>query len=72
MLAASGFFAFMIGLSWCFKINLNSAIAIMSVILGSIATSRLHLKAHTYPELFYGILIGGLPQLFLFQFGYNI
>lgn len=69
MLAASGFFAFTIGLSWYFKINLNGTIALISVILGSIATSRLHLKAHTYSELFYGILIGALPQLILFQFG---
>lgn len=67
MLAASGFFAFAIGLSYYFKININGSIALMAVLLGAIATSRLHLKAHTYPELFTGTLIGALPQLFLLQ-----
>jgi len=39
----------------------------MMVLLGAIATSRLHLKAHTYPELIIGSLIGIIPQLLLFS-----
>lgn len=67
MLAASGFFMFAVVLSLHFKINVNGTIALMAILLGAIATSRLYLKAHTYPELFYGLLIGILPQLFLYK-----
>ena len=67
MLAASGFFTFAILLSVHFKININGTIALMMVLLGTIATSRLHLKAHTYPELFIGILTGFVPQVLLFK-----
>ena len=66
MLAASGFFMFALALSINFKININGIIALMMVLLGAIATSRLHLKAHTYPELIIGSLIGIIPQLLLF------
>ncbi|MFD1062867.1 hypothetical protein ACFQ1Q_06380 [Winogradskyella litorisediminis] len=68
MLAASGFFMFAVLLSLHFKINVNGTIAMMAFLLGAIATSRLYLKAHTYPELLYGLLIGIIPQLFLFRF----
>ncbi len=67
MLAASGFFMFALALSINFKININGTIALMMVLLGAIATSRLHLKAHTYPELIIGGLIGIIPQLLLFN-----
>ena len=67
MLAASGFFMFALALSINFKININGTIALMMVLLGAIATSRLHLKAHTYPELIIGSLIGIIPQMLLFS-----
>lgn len=65
MLAASGFFAFAICVGIHFKININGTIAFMMVLLGAIATSRLHLKAHTYPELIIGSITGIIPQLIL-------
>lgn len=65
MLAACGFFMFALALSIHFQININGTIALMMILLGAIATSRLHLKAHTYPELLIGSLTGLLPQLFL-------
>ncbi len=68
MLAASGFFMFAIAIGIHFKININGSIALMMVVLGAIATSRLHLKAHTYPELFIGLLTGLVPQLLLMKF----
>lgn len=67
MLAASGFFIFAILLSLHFKINVNGTIALMSLLLGAIATSRLYLKAHTFLELILGLLIGTLPQLLLYK-----
>ncbi|MEO6347329.1 MAG: hypothetical protein ABIO60_05400 [Aquaticitalea sp.] len=68
MIAASGFFMFAIALSIHFKININGTIALMCIILGAIATSRLHLKAHTYAELIIGFFIGLLPQLIVLNY----
>ncbi|RNC87884.1 MAG: hypothetical protein ED556_01445 [Winogradskyella sp.] len=72
MLAASGFFMFAIALSIHFKININGTIALMLILLGAIASSRLHLKAHNFVELIVGSIIGFAPQLFLFVYGYSM
>jgi len=68
MIAASGFFMFAVAVGIHFKININGTIALMMVILGAIATSRLHLKAHNNPELLIGMFTGLFPQLFLLKF----
>ena len=68
MLAATGFFTFAVCIGLHFKININGTIALMMILLGAIATSRLHLRAHTYPELLIGSLIGLLPQIILLKF----
>ena len=68
MIAASGFFMFALALSINFKININGTIALMSIILGAIATSRLHLKAHTTAELVIGLFTGLFPQLVLLNY----
>lgn len=68
MIAISGIFMFSLGLSIHFKININGIIALVSVVMGAIATSRLHLKAHTPIELFAGLMIGLLPQLLLIKY----
>lgn len=68
MIAASGLFMFFIALSIHFNININGTLAIMCIILGAIATSRLHLKAHTYKELIMGVFVGMLPQLLLVNY----
>ncbi len=68
MIAASGFFMFAVALSIHFKININGTIALMCIILGAIATSRLHLKAHTNIELIIGFFIGLLPQLIILNY----
>ncbi|MDO7173393.1 hypothetical protein [Mariniflexile sp. AS56] len=65
MIAISGLFMFFIDLSIHFNININDILALMCVITGAVATSRLHLKAHTYKELLMGIFIGMMPQLIL-------
>ncbi len=54
MIAASGFFMFAVAVGIHYKININGTIALMMIILGAIATSRLHLKAHTNTELLIG------------------
>lgn len=68
MLAASGFFMFAVAVGIHFKININGTISLMMILLGAIATSRLHLKAHTYPELIIGTLVGLIPQLILLKY----
>ena len=56
--AVSGLFMFFIALSIHFSININGTLALLAIIIGAIATSRLHLKAHTYKELIIGFFIG--------------
>ncbi len=68
MIAAAGFFMFAVALGIHFKININGTIALMCIILGAIATSRLHLKAHTTIELIIGFFIGLMPQLVLLNY----
>jgi membrane-associated HD superfamily phosphohydrolase len=68
MIASAGFFMFAIALSIHFKININGTIALMCIIIGAIATSRLHLKAHTNIELLIGFFVGFLPQLVLLNY----
>jgi len=67
-IAASGFFMFAVAISIHFKININGSIALMVIILGAIATSRLHLKAHTNTELLIGFFIGIMPQIILLNY----
>ncbi|NMH87502.1 hypothetical protein [Flavivirga algicola] len=65
MIAISGLFMFFVTLSIHFSININNTLALVVIIMGAIATSRLHLNAHTYKELIMGVFIGMLPQLIL-------
>tara|TARA_R110002049_G_scaffold14680_1_gene61607 strand:+ start:4164 stop:4769 length:606 start_codon:yes stop_codon:yes gene_type:complete len=68
MMAVSGVFMFFVVLSIHFSININGTLALMVIVIGAIATSRLHLKAHTYKELLLGIFIGVIPQLILVRY----
>lgn len=68
MIAVSGLFMFFITLSIHFNININGTLALMSIICGAVATSRLHLNAHTYKELIIGCFIGAFPQLILVNY----
>ncbi|WP_040252273.1 hypothetical protein [Psychroserpens mesophilus] len=68
MIAATGFFMFAVALAIHFKININGTIALMCIILGAIATSRLHLKAHTPTELIIGFFVGLMPQMVLLNY----
>jgi hypothetical protein len=68
MIAASGFFMFAVALGIHYQININGTIALMMIILGAIATSRLHLNAHTTQELVVGIFVGLFPQLIFLNY----
>ena len=68
MTSIAGLFMFFIALSIHFSININGTLAIMFILTGAIATSRLHLKAHTAIELIIGFFIGFMPQLILLKY----
>ncbi|MDH7913376.1 hypothetical protein [Winogradskyella sp. SYSU M77433] len=68
MIAASGFSMFAMALGIHYQININGTIALIMIVLGAIATSRLHLKAHSNNELIVGLLVGFFPQLLLLNY----
>lgn len=68
MVASGGVLMFFIALSLHFSINISESIALMCLIVGAIASSRLHLKAHTKTELVIGLITGIIPQLILIKY----
>jgi len=68
MIASAGVFMFFIALSIHFNININGSIALFAIAIGAIATSRLHLNAHTNIELILGFFVGVIPQLILLNY----
>ena len=68
LIAISGVVMFFIALSIHFSININGTLALMSIITGAVATSRLHLKAHSFKELILGVFVGAFPQLLLINY----
>lgn len=65
MMAISGLFMFFISLSIHYHINALGSIAIISLLMGAVASSRLAFKAHTSQELLIGICLGIIPQFIL-------
>jgi hypothetical protein len=68
MIGITALTAFTYGLSVYYKLPFVNLFAFCVVCMGLVASSRLYLKAHTYIELVVGLLIGLLPQVFLFRF----
>lgn len=68
MLALGGVLMFIIALSIHYSKNFNGTLALMSIICGAVATSRLHLEAHSYKELIIGFALGMLPQLIMVNY----
>lgn len=68
MIGIAGVFMFGIGISLHFGKNLNGSLALFCLIAGAIASSRLHLKAHTNLELVFGFCIGLFPQLLTLRY----
>lgn len=65
MMGIASVFMFAIGFSLHFNKNINGSLALFALITGAIASSRLHLKAHTGVELVFGFCIGFIPQLIM-------
>lgn len=68
MIGITALTAFTYGLSVYYKLPFVNLFAFCVVCMGLVASSRLYMKAHTYIELVVGLLIGLLPQVFLFRF----
>lgn len=65
MIAISSLTMFVIGLSMHFQIQSTLAIAILILLNGVVASSRLEMNAHSNKELIIGFFLGALPQLLL-------
>lgn len=68
MIGISALTAFVYGLSSYYQLPFVNLFAFCIVCMGLVASSRLYMKAHTYPELIVGIAIGLAPQLFLYRY----
>lgn len=67
MLAISGFTIFVIGLNIHLQMQNPYWTALLILLSGIVASSRLEMKAHTSREILIGLTIGIMPQLlFLF------
>lgn len=66
MIGIGGLIGFFAVLSWGYQINLLLLIAILFVLAGIIANSRLNLNAHNRTEIYVGFFIGLLSQLVTF------
>ena len=68
MIALGGVFMFFIALSIHFSKDINGTLALLSIVTGATATSRLHMGAHNVKELVIGLFIGVLPQLIMVNY----
>ena len=62
MIGVGGVLMFFIALSIHFNINIIGSIALIFIITGAVATSRIHMRAHNGLELAVGFMIGVVPQ----------
>lgn len=67
MMAISGFTVFVVGLNIHLQMHNPYWSALLILLTGITASSRLVMDAHTYKELFIGFMIGIIPQ-FLFLY----
>jgi len=68
MIAISGLLMYLIATGVHFNIDITIIVALLIVITGAVATSRLYMKAHTFSELIVGFFIGLIPQLILINY----
>lgn len=71
-LGIGGILSFIIIMSFEYKLNYNLIIAVLFILSGLIAVSRLALKAHKPKEVYIGFLIGMISQLISYQFYHSI
>ena len=67
MMSTGGTFFFMILINLHYGNSFSGALALFLIVVGAMASSRLHLNAHTTKELVAGLIIGVIPQFLLFD-----
>jgi hypothetical protein len=65
MIGMSSLTVFIIGLSMHLQIQSTFTIAMLILLNGIVASSRLEMNAHTNKELIIGFILGAIPQLLL-------
>lgn len=68
LMATGGTLGFLIMLSYTSGINLLKEIAVLGIICGLTATSRLSMKAHNDHQLIFGFLLGLVSQILAFSY----
>lgn len=64
----AGVTMFAVALGVHFKVNLLLVMSLLFIANGWVASSRLHTRSHTYPELIIGFFTGIIPQLILLNY----
>ena len=65
MMSTGGAFFFMVLINLHYGYSFSGTFAFFIIVMGAMASSRLHLNAHTIKELVAGLVIGVVPQLLL-------
>jgi len=65
MIGITSLFVFTVFFTKYFEIEVINTLAYLIMCMGFVASSRLYMKAHTPRELVVGVLIGALPQVFV-------
>ena len=68
MMSTGGAFFFMILVNFHYGYSFSGIFALFIIVMGAMASSRLHLNAHTVKELVAGLAIGVAPQLMLLNY----
>ena len=68
MMSTGGVFFFMVLIDSHYGHSFMSTFALFIVIMGAMASSRLHLNAHTVKELVVGLVLGVIPQLLVVNY----
>ena len=65
MMSTGGAFFFMVLVNLHYGYSFSGTFALFIIVMGAMASSRLHLNAHTLKELVVGLVVGVMPQLLL-------
>lgn len=68
MIAMTGMTLFIAAISMHYGIQFVSLIAFSIIMAGFVASSRLHMQAHSMKEIVVGVIVGAVPQISLWYF----
>nr|WP_294934041.1 hypothetical protein [uncultured Flavobacterium sp.] len=68
MIAMTGMTLFITAISIHYAMQFVSLIAFSIIMIGFVASSRLHMQAHSMKEIVVGVIVGAVPQIALWYF----